>query len=200
MLDWSLFEQRTDGGTLLVGMTMKGAELDLDQFCFAERTGVPMPRGERLHMVPWKSVLAKLEMSPGDIDRKKLLSALEKDLDGYETAQANKRSMGFVPSIDPKELKETTGNLHKVFTKYKSDELEIGVLSAFYTVDFGGDVEENKSLIRSVMRHPSNMNVFSIGAGGAPRVRRLQSATGKKTGLDPFDTTRKPRKNKNAEA
>jgi hypothetical protein len=191
LLDWSHFEQRTDSGTLLVGLTLEAAQMDLDQWAWQERTGVIMPRGTRNHMVAWKSVLTKLNMSPGDLDRKKLLSALDEDLKAYESAQAAKKT-SFMPSIDPKELKDGTAALHKLFAKF-GDVVGIEALAAFYTVDHGGDLEDNKNLIRSVVRHPANQNVFSIGAGGAPKVARLQSATGKATGQKSLFKERKPR-------
>lgn len=156
-----------------------------------------MPKGQRLNTVAWKSVLEKVGMSVGSVDRKKLWSALETDLANYETQQANKRTSSMVSSIDPGELKSGVKNLHATFGNHaKSNELEIGALAMAYTMDHGGDFEENKGLVRSIVNHPSNQNVFSIGAGGAPKVRRLQSATGKPTGLEAFDKTRKPRKSK----
>lgn len=200
MIDWSHFLERTDSGTLLVQSTLRAIELDLDQFCFYERTGMPMPKGQRNHIVPWKSVLSKLDMTPNDLDRKKLLSALDQDLNAYEEAQASKRGGSLLSSLDPKELKDGTANLHKLFLKYKSEEQELTALAAFYMVDFGGDLDQVKNLVRAVVRHPSNQKTFSIGAGGSPRVRRLTTAQGKKTGLNPFDLTRKPRRSSGSQA
>lgn len=200
LLDWSLFETRTESGTLLLTATLAAVGFDLDHWAFQQRTGVDiMPVGQRLWIAPWKSILGNEKAQPamknGSVDRAKLFSILEKDLEGWEAAKASFRGAS-AATVDPKELKEGSANLQKVFAKYKSDELELSVLAAFYTVDFGGEVEDVKNMLRSVIRHPSNQNVFSIGAGGSPKVRRLQTAAGKSTKQEAFNLVRKPRKSK----
>lgn len=187
---WELFEMRTDGGTLLTDATIKNALLDLDGFCFSERTGVVMPVGKRLFLAPWKSILSndKVEMDLDSIDRKKLFSLLEKDLAHWEDVQATK-SISAAPSMDPKELKEASSVLHKVFGGRKTDELEIGSLAAFYSIESEEtDLEHIKAKIRTVAK--LSPNIFSVGAGGAPKVRRLQTATGKTTEQIAFNNTR----------
>ncbi len=177
----------------MVQTSVSAALMDLDQWAFYERTGVEqMPKGQRLHMVGWKSVLDKVGMNVGSIDRKKLVSALEKDLDAYETAQASKRSAAG-PSVDPKLVKDVTASLHKVFSSVKIDILDIGGLAGIYTAQEGGDYEDNKAKIRSVLNHPSVHGTFSMGLGGAPKVSRLQTATGKKTGAPEQSRARKPK-------
>ncbi len=153
-----------------------------------------MPKGQRTSIVPWGGVLKneKVGMSLGSIDRKKLISLLEKDLDAWETAKASTRAAAG-PSVDPKLVKDISAGLHKVFNTLKTDLLDIGGLAGMFTAQEGGDYEDNKANIRAVLNHPSVQNTFSMGLGGAPKVSRLQTATGKATKAEPQSRARKPR-------
>jgi hypothetical protein len=210
-INWEHFATYTDAGTLLVRSTLEAAGMDLDQWAWLQRSGIEvssMPKGTRIHVAPWKSILSHPsvglfdDVRAGNLTtaaRKKLFSQLETDLDTWqEHNQARVRAA--VPSMDPKEAATAIKNLHSTFQKWKSNELEIGMLAAFYTADHGGDPDENKNLITAVLKQAAATNVFSKGAGGAPKVRRLQTAQGKPTGLDAFDTTRKPRKGRGGDA
>jgi hypothetical protein len=192
LIDWELFAVFTDSGTLMVRSSVQAVLMDLDSWAFSERTGFPMPKGQRTSIVPWGGVLKNplVNMGIGNIDHKKLINILEKDLDAWETAKAATKSAAG-PSVDPKMLKEVSAALHKVFTTVKTDTLDIGGLAGMYTAQEGGDYEENKATIRSVLNHPSVHTVFSMGLGGAPKVSRLQTATGKKTGAEPQSRARK---------
>jgi hypothetical protein len=195
LVDWDHFATFTDSGTLMVSSSVNAALMDLDSWAFQQRTGFQMPKGQRSSIVPWGGVLKneKVGMTIGGIDRKKLISLLEKDLDLWETTKASQRATSAGPAVDPKMLKEVTAALHKVFTTVKVDTLDIGGLAGIYTAQEGGDYEENKATIRSVLNHPSVHTTFSMGLGGAPKVSRLQTATGKKTGAEPQSRARKPK-------
>lgn len=151
-----------------------------------------MPKGERSSVVAWGGVLKRPEvnMSLGQIDRKKLISLLEKDLDAWEAAKASSKSSAG-PAVDPKTIKEVTAALHKIFVMVKTETLDIGGIAGLYTAAEGGDYDDNKAVIRSVLNHPSVHGTFSMGLGGAPKVSRLVTASGKKTGAEAQSRARK---------
>ena len=188
LIDWSHFETRTPKGTLLVVSTVEKAMLDLDAWAYGQRTGTAIMNSD--FVVGWKSVLTKLGMIDAggnlNIDRKQLWKALEQELDSYEPVYMQKRSGA--PMLDPEVAKKTSEQMHKIFAARKEEEMEVGILAAF-AAGIEGDPEEWKGNIRGAARaYPQH---FSIGSGGAPKIRRLQKRDGKLTGVPAFDNTRK---------
>lgn len=192
-ISWELLLETTEMNTPMVYSTIQKALTDFDQWHFEYRTGVEMINwgDKRRRTIPWANILESLDMSPDALDRKALISVLEKDvLEWLETRKAI--GMPGVPSLSEADAKKIMQNLHKTFNARNANEMEIGVLAAFYSVETGEeDIEEIKSNIRAVAKmHPES---FSVGAGGAPRVRRLVNTKGTSTGMEAFDTSRKQR-------
>lgn len=194
MIDWSHFETRSERGTLLIRSTIEGALTDLDVWAFNQRTGVDMANSPWL--ISWKSVLGKVKMLDEhgalSIDRAKLIKLLEDDLDGWEDFQKKKPLGGGLqmPALDAATLKKVVAKLHSVFDARQTEEIEIGILAAF-CAGLEGDIDEYKTWIKAAARMQAQL--FSVGAGAAPRVRRLTTTKGRPTGLEAFDNSRTPR-------
>lgn len=166
LLDWEPFAIYTESGTLLLVSTMRAISLDFDGYAQTER-GIEMPRGQKLYLAPWKAILGKLNM--GLEDKRAILSALEKDLLHWAEEQSKKGMIGS-PSISEAELRETNKKLHEIFRGF-GNEIPIDSVAAFYLSTFPNDdknLDTIRDLIRSVAKHPTNSQVFSIGLGGAP--------------------------------
>ncbi len=150
-------------------------------------------------LVGWKSVFAKLAdagvldistpTNLSTLEHKNLLGALEEDLKEWQQKQAAGMRAS-APVVDPKVATKLIATLHKVFSTRKTEEIEIGALGAYAQMvgELDTELDAIKNLIRAVAK--LNPNMFSVGAGGAPRVRRLHTAQGKTTGLEAFDTSR----------
>lgn len=207
VMSWDSLAVRTESGTLLVGLTMKQAQMDYEHWQWQERTGFHMDNVSRKgnaivigyagpskadRRLPWTNILAACGYdAAGEVDAK-FWTMLEKDLKDWEDSRP-KGGFGTVPTIDPEFEKAAPKILHGVFKARKSNEIEIGALAAYYQITSETDMEldEIKENIRALAK--KNPDNWSVGAGGAPKVRRLKDATGKDTDVDAFDTTRKKR-------
>lgn len=139
------------------------------------------------NLVAWNSVFTKLALAPAPMT-KELGAKLTEDLADWLQVQATKGAAE-APAFSEKECKEYATLIHKTFNDYKVESVELSVLAAFYSVKNGGEIEDIKGIVKGVAKMIPD--TFSIGAGAAPKVRRLKTVSGKATGQEAFDNTRK---------
>jgi len=143
-----------------------------------------MPRGQRLFMVPWGSVVGKTGLSADSVDE--IMAAVKDD---FEAWRAHKPASGNGPTLDEDTLAAYAKALHAVFTAKFQKTNEAGLESIATLISLQADFE--KSTVDAITRDLRAVakelpTVFSVSAGALPRIRRLASTKGKSTGLEAF--------------
>lgn len=180
-INWADIVEKTETGTPLVAYTIKLLSHELDQYLQQERTGIHMALKKGL---PWKAILAELNMSAEQVDHKKVLSFLEKDLDSTLENWAAK--VGPVETISPEFMRHAKSRLHKLL-KAQGNEANIYVLGTMYAFEHEdkqdrATIEEAAHQIRLYCKTDP---AFSVGVGGIASVRRIKDENGKATGMQP---------------
>lgn len=185
-INWSELVEWSDSGTILESYTLRKLMHDLEFYIQQERIGIPMARG----LVSWGALLKnELKMDPQNVDMKKVLNWLEKDLNSnLSKLQTQGRSSG-ASNLDPEFAKSAGKFIHTILSKH-GHELNIDMLTAFYASESKTklDLEDVKEQLRYFIKSSPD---FSIGAGASPKVVQLKDKSGETTGKKAFNNTRK---------
>lgn len=201
LIDWARAAKYTERRTLLVRHTLNLVKLEIEEWMFYERTGVDMPRGQRLWLANWKAIVEKAGMSVEEIDVGKLMSFVEGDFLKWQESGAAKQT-SLIASIPPSEVVEVTKKLHEIFKAFNLTKMDLNAVAAYYlSRGYAGeetDFEVIKGQIKAAVRAPMSAEVWSLGQGPAPSLVRLKDSKGKPTGAEPLSQTRAPRGSKKA--
>lgn len=185
--DFAAVVVETDAGTPLEGETMKAVANDLQNYVQGARIGI-MDKQVRF---PWNKVFEETGEDINNPNMRNILTYCENQLKLW---LAN-RPTGGGPQVelDQEFLNGLPKVLHEIFTKREQTVMVIDALAAYVQVktDTEHDLDSIKMHIKALER--ISPETWSVSAGAAPKVARLQNEKKRPTGMKPFDKTRKSR-------
>lgn len=177
LIHWQDIVEKSEAGTPLVAYTLRQVNHELDEYIQQHRTGVKMALKKGL---PWKAILAELNMDPDNVDHKKVLSFLEKDLDSTLETWASRQGPSKV--VDPAFAKSAKTRLHTIMGK--RNEMPLIAVATLYASEHEDNVDSDtiSDIASQIRMYTKTDNSFSVGIGGAATIRQLKSKDGKPTG------------------
>lgn len=166
--------------TVLQYSTLKNVESELDAYLYTARTGVQVMETIRF---PWNKVFAAANTSVENLDRKKVMIFVEKQLEDWIKTRPVSASGG--SALEPEFAKEMPKILHSIL-KSAGNKMKIDGLATAYALktERGLDGETLAHISGQIRAYTYTDPNFSIGKGGMASVYRLADEKGKETGVE----------------
>lgn len=168
---------QTDAGTPLVGETMRNVDIELDSYLHQARTGI---MADEIRF-PWNKVFQATNQKINAPDKRKILSFVEKQLDGWLSSRPVGTSQ---VSLDP-EFKEEAPDLLHTILKSAHNKMKLDGLVVAYCLKSDKELSDtNTDFVREQLRaYIRTDSAFYVSRGGMASVYRIKDAKGKATGL-----------------
>lgn len=186
-LDFSEWLKTTANGTLLKRRTVQYLTMDLDLFCFQQRTGViAMADTQSVSRFPWKKVFNALEIDPRNPDKQKILDFLDTQIDEFVKNRKSSSSGNTSATVDPEFAKSAPSHLHAIL-KSAQNSIDLNTLAGYFAMKTEtAPTKSNTDHIREQIRLLAKKfpETFVVSGKGIAKVYRLKDSKGKETGVE----------------